>query len=116
LDAKLMRQILVNLLSNAVKYSTENSTSTIKLEAVNNEIYLSVHDNGIGIPQADIARLFEPFHRASNVGTIQGTGLGLVIAKESVELHNGTIAVESQVGAGTTITIRIPAVRVEPSA
>lgn len=114
LDAKLMRQILVNLLSNAVKYSPENSTATVKLDEVNNEIHLSVHDNGIGIPQADIARLFEPFHRASNVGTIQGTGLGLVIAKESVELHNGTIAVESQVGAGTTITIRIPTIHVEP--
>jgi signal transduction histidine kinase len=69
---------------------------------------VKVVDQGIGIPEADLQHLFEPFHRAKNVGTISGTGLGLVITKESVELHNGIIAVESQVGIGTTFRVSIP--------
>ena len=69
---------------------------------------LTVRDKGIGIPEADLSHLFEPFHRAANVGTISGTGLGLVIIKESVELHGGTITVESQVDVGTTFIVRIP--------
>ena len=69
---------------------------------------LTVRDEGIGIPAPDLDHLFEPFHRAVNVGTISGTGLGLVIAKEAVELHGGTITVESQVGIGTAFTITIP--------
>jgi signal transduction histidine kinase len=67
-----------------------------------------VRDDVIGIPSADLQHLFEPFHRASNVGTIAGTGLGLVITKEAIELHNGLITVESQVGQGTTFTVHLP--------
>jgi signal transduction histidine kinase len=62
----------------------------------------------IGIPEADIEHLFEPFHRGANVGTISGTGLGLVITKESIELHAGEITVESQLNQGTTFTVRVP--------
>ena len=68
-----------------------------------------VVDQGIGIPADEIGHLFESFHRASNVGTIQGTGLGLAIVKNAVEMHGGTIAVESRLGAGTTFTVRLPA-------
>ncbi|MBX3083518.1 MAG: PAS domain S-box protein [Anaerolineae bacterium] len=108
LDRKLMRQILNNLISNAIKYSPQASTVTIKLTHVDSTIVLKVSDRGIGIPQSDLDYLFEPFHRASNVGTIAGTGLGLTIMKESVELHGGTIRVESQVDVGTTFTITLP--------
>jgi signal transduction histidine kinase len=69
---------------------------------------LKVEDEGIGIPEADLKYLFEPFHRAANVGAISGTGLGMVITKEAVELHGGRIAVESQVGTGTSFTVVIP--------
>ncbi len=65
-------------------------------------------DHGIGIPQADLPKLFETFHRAANVGTIAGTGLGLAIVKRSVELHCGTIAVSSVQGAGTVFTVSLP--------
>jgi signal transduction histidine kinase len=108
LDKKLLRQIINNLVSNAVKYSPADSTIDTSLEYTSNTVVFSVRDEGIGIPEADIQHLFEPFHRAANVGTVSGTGLGLVITKESVELHNGTITVESQVGIGTTFIVSIP--------
>lgn len=108
LDPKLMRQIMSNLVSNAVKYSPPNKTITISLKRTEASLILKIQDEGIGIPEADLKHLFEPFHRATNVGTIPGTGLGLVITKESVELHSGFITVDSQLGIGTTFTIMIP--------
>jgi signal transduction histidine kinase len=74
----------------------------------NNQILFKISDRGIGIPEADQANLFEPFHRASNVGTIAGTGLGLVIVKKCVDLHQGKINVESRAGEGTTFTVSLP--------
>lgn len=108
LDPKLMRQIISNLVSNAIKYSADDKPIHITLEFVDETITIKVRDEGIGIPEADLKHLFEPFHRAANVGNIPGTGLGLVITRESVELLGGTIAVESQVARGTTFTIHIP--------
>jgi PAS domain S-box-containing protein len=108
LDRKLMRQIISNLVSNAIKYSPEGRVVRIGLQYADGELILKISDEGIGIPEADLPHLFEPFHRAANVGTISGTGLGLVITKEATELHGGTITVESQQGAGTTFIIRIP--------
>jgi signal transduction histidine kinase len=107
MDKKLMRQIINNLVSNAIKY-TKNGKFSVNLTRENGSLVLRVSDQGIGIPEADLAHLFEPFHRASNVGTIAGTGLGLVITKEAVELHKGRIVVESQVNVGTTFTVTIP--------
>ncbi len=108
LDEKLMRHILTNLLSNAVKYSPQGGTVRFTLASDGEELLICVQDEGIGIPPKDLEHLFEPFHRGENVGTIQGTGLGLAITKRAVDLHQGTIACESVVGAGTTFTIRIP--------
>lgn len=108
LDNKLMRQIISNVVSNAIKYSPEGKDVCIHLEYTDAEVILKVSDEGIGIPKADLPHLFEPFHRAANVGTISGTGLGLVITREAVELHGGTITVESQQDVGTTFLIRLP--------
>ena len=108
LDKKLMRQIINNLVSNAFKYSPAGKTVTVRLDYIDHYLVLKVSDEGIGIPEKDLKHLFEPFHRADNVGTIAGTGLGLVITKESVELHGGTILVESAEGLGTTFTVAIP--------
>jgi len=109
LDEKLLRHILTNLLSNAVKYSPVGSSVSLRLaERDGEEVVIEVSDRGIGIPVADQARLFESFHRASNVGSRQGTGLGLVIVKKAVELHGGTISVDSEVDAGTRISVRLP--------
>jgi len=67
-----------------------------------------VRDHGIGIPEEDLPKLFGAFHRARNVGQRPGSGLGLAIVKECVQLHGGRIAVTSRLGAGTTMTVRLP--------
>lgn len=108
LDKKLMRQIISNLISNAMKYSPMGKLITVTLTWNENRLIIRVQDQGIGIPTADLALLFEPFHRATNVETISGTGLGLTIVKESVELHGGTISIESEIGVGTIFMIQIP--------
>lgn len=107
-DGKLMQQIISNLVANAIKYSPEDKPIHVDLAFTATAVSLQVQDEGIGIPAADLPYLFEPFHRAANVGTIAGTGLGLVITKEAVELHGGTIAVASQIGLGTTFTVHLP--------
>ena len=107
-DKKLMRQIMNNLVSNAIKYSPDDSEIQVRLTKMDKTIILSVRDQGIGIPEDDLKHLFEPFHRAENVGTISGTGLGLVITKEAVELHDGQIIVDTAVGQGTTMNVIIP--------
>jgi len=110
LDMRLMRRVISNLVSNALKYSKDNEP--VQLTVTNDTVYTSieVRDQGIGIPEADLKHLFEPFHRASNVGTISGTGLGLSITKQAVELHNGMITARSQVGVGSTFIVIIPSV------
>lgn len=108
LDKRLMRQIISNLLSNALKYSAVEKPVDLHLAYTGAAVVLQVCDKGIGIPADDLKHLFQPFHRATNVGTISGTGLGLSITKESVELHGGSITVESQLGVGTTFTVTLP--------
>jgi len=107
-DEKLLGHILTNLLSNAIKYSSEGGTVQFDLVCTAREAIFCITDSGIGIPGEYLPQLFESFQRASNVGTIQGTGLGLAIVKKAVDLHRGTIAVESEVGIGTTFTVRLP--------
>jgi PAS domain S-box-containing protein len=108
LDEALIRHILCNLLGNAVKYSPEGSPVTLRLCRRDSEVLIEVTDRGIGIPEADRPRLFEAFHRCSNVADTPGTGLGLVIVKRCAELHGGSVELESEVGHGTTFIVRIP--------
>jgi len=107
-DRGLLRQILLNLLSNAIKYSPEGGDIEIYLNGKESEVLLEIQDEGIGIPIADQENLFKSFSRGSNVDTIQGTGLGLVITKACVELHSGSISLSSQEGQGTKVTVRLP--------
>ncbi len=107
-DSRLVRQIVINLLSNALKYSAADKPVHIKLFQQDQQITLVVSDQGIGIPAEDLKNIFEPFHRAKNVGRISGTGLGMSITKKAVEMHNGTINVLSEVNQGTTFTVNIP--------
>ncbi|HBB33365.1 MAG TPA: hybrid sensor histidine kinase/response regulator [Cyanobacteria bacterium UBA9273] len=109
MDANLLRHILSNLLSNAIKYSPAGGTINLEICCLDETVTLKIKDWGIGIPLEDQQRLFESFHRASNVGTIKGTGLGLSIVKKCVDLHGGHIAVESELGVGTTFTVTLPA-------
>lgn len=107
-DTKLMHQALNNLLSNAIKYSLEGGIINLDLIYEDHQICVHVKDKGIGIPEIEHAHLFEAFHRAKNVGNIQGTGLGLPIVKQAVEAHGGSISFESTLGIGTTFQIIIP--------
>jgi signal transduction histidine kinase len=108
LDQKLLRQILGNLLSNALKYSPNGGRVDFVVREKNGEASFVVADQGIGIPADELPHLFESFHRAHNVGNIPGTGLGLAIVKKSVEMHGGSIAVDSATGQGTRFTVIIP--------
>lgn len=111
-DESLLRHILVNLLSNAIKYSFPGGMVRFELIGQEKAVIFRVQDWGIGIPEENQKRLFEPFHRADNVGSIPGTGLGLAIAKKCVEAHGGEIVVNSQVGVGTTFTVTLPLLEV----
>jgi signal transduction histidine kinase len=107
-DEKLVRSIVANLLSNAIKYSPQGGNVHLTLEFKTDTVLLQVQDHGIGIPANDQKQLFEPFHRGKNVRTIPGTGLGLVVAKKCVDLHQGTLSITSEVGIGTTCTVTLP--------
>lgn len=102
LDQNLLRNALINLVSNAIKYSGENTDIEITTQVIARTLKLVVKDNGIGIPPADTAHLFEPFFRAHNIGDIPGTGLGLHIVKRYVTLMEGAIKCESALNKGTT--------------
>ncbi|NMG09420.1 ATP-binding protein [Brasilonema sp. UFV-L1] len=108
LDENLLRYILTNLLSNAIKYSPQGGVIIFDVNSQDDNVTFQIQDSGIGIPLKDQHILFETFHRASNVGNIPGTGLGLSIVKRCVDLHQGQIYLESQVGIGTTFTVKIP--------
>lgn len=107
-DNQLLKHILTNLLSNAIKYTPDNTRICFELDHNEREVIFRIMDEGIGIPEKDQGRLFEPFHRAENVGHISGTGLGLAIVKQYVELHGGQIEVESQEGKGSTFSVFLP--------
>jgi len=105
-----LRQLLDNLLTNASKYAPSDSTIRVSLQSEDNWIIFSVADEGPGIPQAEQARIFEKFYRASNVPEqVSGTGLGLAIVKSIVESHQGRIWVESVAGKGSTFFVVLPA-------
>jgi len=106
-DERLLRHIFTNLLTNAIKYSQLGRVVRFEVGHTETEIVSAVRDEGIGIPEADREWLFTAFHRARNVKDRPGTGLGLVIVKRCVDLHGGKINVESKVGEGTSVTVRL---------
>ena len=108
IDEKLLRHIITNLLTNAVKYSPQGKEVDFNLKCDRNLATFSIQDGGIGISVEDQQQLFESFHRGKNVSNIPGTGLGLAIVKKSVDLHRGTITIESQLEVGTTFTVTLP--------
>lgn len=107
-DERLLRHILLNLLNNAVKYSPPGRHVGFDAAGAGGALRFVIRDEGIGIPEEDLPCLFEAFRRGSNVGQAPGTGLGLVIVKQSVGLHGGRIEVASRQGEGTTFTVTIP--------
>jgi PAS domain S-box-containing protein len=107
LDSELIARIVSHLLSNALKYSPVNSPVEFLLTCEGVKTVIYVKDQGIGIPVEDHPHLFEPFFRAQNVQDTEGVGLGLAIVKEAVELHGGSIEMDSQLGKGTSFTVTL---------
>ncbi|EXX86553.1 two-component system histidine kinase PnpS, partial [Paenibacillus darwinianus] len=109
-DEDRLRQIMMNLLSNGINYTPEGGRVTVKVDGDDDHIRIRISDTGIGIPKKDLPRIFERFYRVDKARSRSsgGTGLGLSIVKHLVELHKGTIAVDSTVGAGSTFTIELP--------
>jgi len=108
LDGKLLRHAITNLLSNASKYSAENTTIDFKIAQSEHKVLIQIKDRGIGIPQEEQEQLFNRFYRAKNANNIEGTGLGLNIAKYYTELMGGTIGFVSKLNVGTTFWIELP--------
>ena len=110
-DRDRLEQVVVNILSNAVKYTAAGGHVCLAAAQIaENRVRITVEDDGIGIPAADVPRLFERFYRVDKARSREagGTGLGLAIAKEIVEQHEGRIALASEYGHGTTVTITLP--------
>lgn len=107
-DENLLERMLANLLGNAIKYSPAEEPVEFSVSPEGRDMVFTIRDHGIGIPEGDLPWIFSGFHRGQNVGQRPGTGLGLVIVKRCVELHGGAIKLESRVGDGTTVTIRLP--------
>ncbi|MFW5696295.1 MAG: PAS domain-containing protein [Phototrophicaceae bacterium] len=107
-DEVLVSRILLNLLSNAIKYSPAGSEIRLELNQRPGWIVLQVIDQGMGIREADLPHIFDPFYRTANAAAISGTGLGLSIVKDCVKRHNGHIEVASEPGQGSTFTVMLP--------
>lgn len=111
-DRRQLGRALDNLLNNAIKYSPEGGEITVRVVRERDEAgawgAISVQDHGIGIPEEDLPRIFDSYRRGSNVGRIEGSGIGLAGVKRLVALHGGTVAVASSLEAGTTFSLRLP--------
>jgi signal transduction histidine kinase len=112
-DRQRILQLLANLLTNAVKFTPQKGEIRVCVFADGSDVCIRVVDTGVGIPAEQLPKIFERYHTGHSKGTAgeTGTGLGLAIAKQVVDMHGGRIQVESSPGAGTTATVRLPAVR-----
>jgi two-component system, OmpR family, sensor histidine kinase VicK len=109
-DYDKIAQVIQNLISNAVKYSARNSEVMISCTVMNGHVQLSVQDEGIGIREEDLPRVFERFYRVQDMATkhISGFGIGLFLSAEIIQLHHGKIWAESQLGKGSTFHFELP--------
>jgi len=109
-DRRAVKQILLNLLSNAVKFTENGGEVNVSLSVEKENVFIRVQDTGIGIPAHRLADVTKPFEQAANAFTRQheGSGLGLAITKDLTKLHGGDMQLESRLGVGTTVTVRLP--------
>jgi two-component system phosphate regulon sensor histidine kinase PhoR len=111
-DRSLLEQVLINLISNAIKYSPQGASAQVEIQRDDAYLAVSVRDNGLGVPRESLPRLFEKFYRVrcEDRKDVIGTGLGLALVKQIVEVHGGTVHVASEHGLGSTFTFTVPAV------
>jgi two-component system phosphate regulon sensor histidine kinase PhoR len=107
-DPEKMKQAIGNLLSNAIKYSTDTKKIFIRLFKKSEFVCIDVEDQGMGIPEDKLSRIFEQFYRIEQKENIIGTGLGLTVVKEIIEAHKGKISVTSEIGKGSRFIVSIP--------
>lgn len=110
LDREAMGRVVGNLLSNAVKFSPQNSKLAVRLFKEDDGVVFQVQDQGIGVPEEELESIFEPFFRTKDASKkgYPGTGLGLYVSRKIVEAHGGTLTLESDLGKGTTVTVKLP--------
>jgi len=106
----MLAELFVNLFSNAIKYTGESGEIRVQAREERSRAVIDVTDNGVGIPEEDLPRIFDCFYRGSGeaVKKTSGLGLGLAIVKRIAEAHGGSVSVKSKVGEGTTFSVRIP--------
>lgn len=109
-DRQILLRVLINLLQNAIKFSGKGQDIEVNWDADNGDVEINVIDRGPGIPRKDQSRIFEKFYQVERPGSPSstGSGLGLYISKNLVEVHGATLSVESKLGAGSTFTIQLP--------
>ncbi len=117
-DKRALKQVLINLLANAIKFTPEKGRVTIDASHRDDAVAVSIADTGIGIPARALAKLGRPFEQVENhfTKTKSGSGLGLAISKSLVELHGGSLAIQSTMNQGTTVTVLLPKEAAEPPA
>ena len=109
MDQRVIEIALQNLLSNALKYSASDAPVLLEINgATDGWVEFRVQDYGIGIPDADLPHILDSFYRGSNVGDVNGTGLGLALVKNCTDMHGGTLDIQSSIGRGTSIRMRLP--------
>jgi len=112
-DSRIMKQVLLNVLSNAVKFTPDRGTVLISAQIEDDSPVIRVVDSGIGIAAKDLPTVMKPFGQVDTglARKYEGTGLGLPLSKVFMELHGGTLEITSALGTGTTVTLRLPAER-----
>ena len=108
LRPRMIRVVAENLVQNSIRYAGQGSTCSVSLERDGSTDVLVVGDDGMGVPESELPRLFERFYRADQARSSRGTGLGLAIVKHLVQIHGGRVEVESEAGRGSTFRVRLP--------
>jgi signal transduction histidine kinase len=107
-DEELLQQVWINLLNNAVKFSNTNSSIAVRLYRTNSAVIVKISDNGIGMSEETMLRIFEKFYQGDKAHSHDGNGLGLSLVKRILDLCNGSIYVESKLCEGSTFTVELP--------
>ena len=112
-DSKLLDHAFTNIISNAIKYSPDNTTVKVMSKSNDQKVLLRIVDQGIGIPEDEVKNIGQKFFRAKNTLEVAGTGIGIYLTKNFIELHKGSLKIESKLNVGTSITVTLPVINQE---